>query len=98
MKKAVKVQLGEVDMRVSRGYNGSHEPRIIGKYSQNADGMAEKILALYSCGLSQQDTAEQMSPWTRRRKTCSRFRENGESSTPPVSKAGKKIDGFERFL
>ena len=50
----------EVDIKVSRDRNGSFEPKIIGKYSRNADGMEEKILALYSCGMSQRDIAEQI--------------------------------------
>ncbi len=29
--------------------NGSFEPKIIGKYDRNADGMEEKILSLYAC-------------------------------------------------
>ncbi len=59
-KKTVKTQLGEVDIKVPRDRNGSFEPKIIGKYTRNADGMEEKILALYSCGMSQQDIAEQI--------------------------------------
>ena len=59
-KKTVKPQLGEVDIKVPRDRNGSFEPKIIGKYSRNADGMEEKILALYSCGMSQRDIAEQI--------------------------------------
>lgn len=59
-KKTVKTHLGEVDIRVPRDRNGSFEPKIIGKYSRNADGMEEKILALYSCGMSQRDIAEQI--------------------------------------
>ena len=59
-KKTVKTQLGEVDIRVPRDWNGSFEPKIIGKYNRNADGMEEKILALYSCGMSQRDIAEQI--------------------------------------
>ncbi len=59
-KKTVKTQLGEVDIRVPRDRNGSFKPKIIGKYSRNADGMEEKILALYSCGMSQRDIAEQI--------------------------------------
>ena len=59
-KKTVKTQLGEVDIKVPRDRNGSFEPKIIGKYSRNADGMEEKILALYSCGMSQRDIAEQI--------------------------------------
>ena len=58
--KTVKTQLGEVDIKVPRDRNGSFEPKIIGKYSRNADGMEEKILALYSCGMSQRDIAEQI--------------------------------------
>lgn len=59
-KKTVKTQLGEIDIKVPRDRNGSFEPKIIGKYSRNADGMEEKILALYSCGMSQRDIAEQI--------------------------------------
>ena len=59
-KKTVKTQLGEVDIRVPRDRNGSFEPKIIGKYNRNADWMEEKILALYSCGMSQRDIAEQI--------------------------------------
>ena len=59
-KKTVKTQLGAVDVKVPRDRNGEYEPQIIGKYSWNADGMEEKILALYSCGMSQRDIAEQI--------------------------------------
>ena len=59
-KKTVKTQLGEVEIKVPRDRNGSFEPKINGKYSRNAEGMEEKILALYSCGMSQRDIAEQI--------------------------------------
>ncbi len=59
-KKTVKTQLGEVDIKIPRDRNGEYEPRIIGKYNRNADGMEEKILALYACGMSQRDIAEQI--------------------------------------
>ena len=59
-KKSIKTQLGEVDVKIPRDRNGEYEPQIIGKYSRNADGMEEKILALYSCGMSQRDIAEQI--------------------------------------
>ena len=59
-KKTVKTQLGQVDIKVPRDRNGSFEPKIIGKYSRNADGMEEKILTLYACGMSQRDIAEQV--------------------------------------
>ena len=59
-KKTVKTQLGEVDVKIPRDRNGEYEPQIIGKYSRNADGMEEKILGLYACGMSQRDIAEQV--------------------------------------
>ena len=59
-KKTVKTQLGEIDVRIPRDRNGEYEPKIIGKYNRNADGMEEKILSLYSCGMSQRDIAEQI--------------------------------------
>ncbi len=59
-KKTVKTQLGEVDVKIPRDRNGEYEPQIIGKYNRSADGMEEKILALYSCGMSQRDISEQI--------------------------------------
>ena len=59
-KKTVKTQLGEIDIRVPRDRNGSFEPKIIGKYDRNADGMEDKILSLYACGMSQKDISEQI--------------------------------------
>ena len=59
-RKTVKTQLGEVDIKVPRDRKGTFEPKIIGKYSRNAEGMEEKILALYSCGMSQRDISEQI--------------------------------------
>lgn len=59
-KKSVKTQLGKIDVQVPRDRNGEFEPQIIGKYSRNADGMEDKILALYACGMSQRDIAEQI--------------------------------------
>ncbi len=59
-KKTVKTQLGAVEVKVPRDRNGEYEPQIISKYSRNADGMEEKILALYACGMSQRDISEQI--------------------------------------
>ena len=59
-KKTVKTQLGELDIKVPRDRNGEYEPKIIGKYNRNVDGMEERILSLYSCGMSQRDIAEQI--------------------------------------
>ena len=59
-KRTVKTQLGEIEVKVPRDRNGEYEPKIIGKYNRNADGMEEKILSLYACGMSQRDIAEQI--------------------------------------
>ena len=59
-KKTIKSQLGEVQVKIPRDRNGEYEPQIIEKYNRNADGMEEKILSLYSCGMSQRDIAEQI--------------------------------------
>ena len=59
-KKTVKTQLGEIEVKVPRDRNGEYEPKIIGKYNRNADGMEEKILSMYACGMSQRDIAEQI--------------------------------------
>lgn len=59
-KKTVKTQLGEVEVKVPRDRNGEYEPQIISKYNRNADGMEEKILVLYACGMSQRDISEQI--------------------------------------
>lgn len=59
-KKTVKTQLGEVELKIPRDRNGEFEPQIISKYSRNVDGIEEKIIGLYACGMSQRDIAEQI--------------------------------------
>ena len=58
--KTVKTQIGEVEINVPRDRNGEFEPQIISKYNRNADGIEEKILSLYACGMSQRDLSEQI--------------------------------------
>ena len=48
LKKTVKTQLGKVDVKIPRDRNREYEPQTIEKYNKNADGIEEKILALYS--------------------------------------------------
>lgn len=57
-KKTIKTQMGERDIKVPRDRNGEYEPKIISKYNRNADGMEEKILSLYACGMSQCDISK----------------------------------------
>lgn len=59
-KKTAKMRLSEMDIKIPRDRNGSFESKIIGKYDRNTDGMEDKILALYTCGMSQRDIAEQL--------------------------------------
>ena len=59
-RKTVKTQLGEIGIRIPRDRNGNYEPKIISKYDRNAEGMEDKILSLYACGMSQRDIAEQI--------------------------------------
>ena len=49
-----------MEVKVPRDRNGEYESQITSKYSQNVDGMEEKILALYACGMSQRDISEQI--------------------------------------
>ena len=58
--KTVKTQLGEIDIKIPRDRQGHYEPQIISKYDRNAEGMEDKILSLYACGMSQRDIAEQI--------------------------------------
>jgi putative transposase len=58
--KTIKSQLGEVQVKIPRDRNGEYEPRIIEKYNRSADGMEDKILSLYACGMSQRDISEQI--------------------------------------
>ena len=58
--KTVKTQLGDIDIKVPRDRKGNYEPKIISKYDRNAEGMEDKILSLYACGMSQRDIAEQI--------------------------------------
>ncbi len=59
-RKSIKTQLGKIDVKIPRDRNGAFEPKIIGKYDRNADGIEEKILSLYACGMSQRDISEQI--------------------------------------
>ena len=58
--KTVKPQLDEIDIKVPRDRHGNYEPKIISKYGRNVEGMEDKILSLYACGMSQRDIAEQI--------------------------------------
>ena len=51
-KKTLKTQLGAVNVRGPGIETENTSRRLSAKYSRNADGMEEKILGLYVCGMS----------------------------------------------
>ena len=59
-KKTLKTQLGAVNVRGPGSETENTSRRLSAKYSRNADGMEEKILGLYVCGMSQRDISEQI--------------------------------------
>ncbi|MGD6858341.1 IS256 family transposase [Bacillus infantis] len=79
-KRKLKTQFGEVEVSVPRDRNGSYEPQILDKYQRNADGLEERILSLYSHGMSTRDIQEQVKDLY-----------NLEISSELVSKISEKI-------
>lgn len=53
--KTVKTDTGPVELRVPRDRKGSFEPQLIPKHSRRLDGFDEKVLAMYSRGMSVRD-------------------------------------------
>lgn len=59
-KKTIKTELGAVELDIPRDRNGDFEPQIVPKHKRNVDGLDEKILALYSTGMTTNDIKEQI--------------------------------------
>lgn len=59
-KKIVKTELGPVEINVPRDRNGDFDPKIIAKHQRSANGIEDKILSLYSTGMTTRDIAEQV--------------------------------------
>src|SRR5262245_34220440 len=53
--KTVNTDTGPVELRVPRDRKGSFEPKLIPKHSRRLDGFNEKVLAMYSRGMSTRD-------------------------------------------
>ncbi len=51
-KKTVKSELGPVEINIPRDRNGEFEPQIIQKHQRNITGIEDKVLSLYTAGLS----------------------------------------------
>lgn len=53
--KTVQTETGPVELRMPRDRKGSFEPKLIPKHSRRLEGFNEKVLALYSRGMSTRD-------------------------------------------
>ena len=58
--RTLKTELGAVEINVPRDRNGEYEPKILDKHQRNADGIEDKIIALYATGMSTRDIEAQI--------------------------------------
>ena len=58
--KTVKSQFGEFDLNIPRDRKGEFEPKIVPKYKRDISGLEEKIISLYSRGMSTRDIHDQV--------------------------------------
>jgi len=59
-KKTIKSELGEVEIDVPRDRAGEFEAKIVPKYQRNVTGIEDKILSLYSRGMTTRDITDQI--------------------------------------
>jgi len=59
-RKAVQSETGEIDIQVPRDRNGTFEPKLVKKRQRRLEGFDDKVLALYSRGLSTRGIQEQL--------------------------------------
>jgi putative transposase len=59
-KKTIKSELGSVKLDIPRDRKGEFEPKILPKYKRNVNGIEDKIMALYSAGMTTRDITEQI--------------------------------------
>ena len=58
--KTLKSQYGEFQIDVPRDRNGEFEPKLIPKYQRDISGIEDKVISLYSSGLSTRDIHDQL--------------------------------------
>lgn len=58
--KTVKSQFGELELDIPRDRKGNFEPKIVPKYKRDISGLEEKIISLYSRGMSTRDIHDQI--------------------------------------
>ena len=59
-KKTVKSELGPVEINIPRDRNGEFEPQMIQKHQRNITGIEDKVLSLYTPGLSTRNIHDQI--------------------------------------
>lgn len=59
-KKTIKSELGEVEIAVPRDRTGEFEAKIVSKYQRNVTRIEDKILSLYSKGMTTRDISDQI--------------------------------------
>lgn len=58
--KTVKSQYGEIQLDIPRDRKSEHEPKVVPKYKRDISGIEEKIISLYSRGMSTRDIHDQI--------------------------------------
>jgi transposase-like protein len=58
--KKIRTSSGETRLRVPRDRNGEYEPQILKKYAANTNELEEKIIGMYSKGMSVRDIHDQL--------------------------------------
>jgi transposase-like protein len=58
-RKTVQSETGTIDIQVPRDRNGTFEPKLVKKRQRRLEGFDDKVLALYSHGLSTRGIQEQ---------------------------------------
>lgn len=58
--KTVKSQYGEIQLDIPRDRKSEHEPKVVPKYKRDISGIEEKIISLYSRGMSTRDIHDQV--------------------------------------
>jgi len=59
-KKTIKSELGPISLNIPRDRNGEFEPQIVPKHQRNINDIEDKILSLYSKGMTTRDISEQI--------------------------------------
>jgi putative transposase len=59
-KKTVQTESGQIELDVPRDRNGTFEPQVIEKRQTRSDGLDERIIAMYSKGMSDRDIEDHL--------------------------------------